>query len=127
RDRPASMDLEDKRTDRISTASHRRVAGAGFRSRGNQARRRDSQVLSRRRTRFCNMRRAALLIAYSLKRVRTLVITTGLLLAALQVVLIFVAGAIQTSGGFDQLGAIIPPFARELLGPSVALVMSFGG
>jgi ABC-2 type transport system permease protein len=73
------------------------------------------------------MRRAALLFAYSLKRVRTLVTTTGLLLAALQLVLIFVGGAIQTSGGFDQLSAIIPPFARELLGPSVTVVMSFGG
>jgi ABC-2 type transport system permease protein len=73
------------------------------------------------------MREAALLFAYSLKRARTLVITTGLLLAALQLVLIFVGGAIQTSGGFDQLGAIIPPFARELLGPSVTVVMSFGG
>jgi ABC-2 type transport system permease protein len=73
------------------------------------------------------MKSAALLFVYSLKRVRTMVITTGLLLAALQVVLIFVAGAIQTSGGFDQLSAIIPPFARALLGPSVAVVMSFGG
>jgi ABC-2 type transport system permease protein len=73
------------------------------------------------------MKRAALLFVYSLKRARTFVIATALLLAALQLVLIFVAGAIQTSGGFDQLSAIIPPFARELLGPSVALVMSFGG
>lgn len=73
------------------------------------------------------MRRAVLLLVYSLQRVRTLVVTTGLLLAALQLVLIFVAGAIQTSGGFDQLSAIIPPFARELLGPSVTVVMSFGG
>jgi ABC-2 type transport system permease protein len=73
------------------------------------------------------MRRAALLFTYSLKRARTLVITIGLLLAALQLVLIFVAGAIQSSGGFDQLSAIIPPFARELLGPSVTVVMSFGG
>jgi ABC-2 type transport system permease protein len=73
------------------------------------------------------MRSAALLFAYSLKRSRTFVMTTGLLLAALQLVLIFVGGAIQTSGGFDQLSAIIPPFARELLGPSVTVVMSFGG
>jgi len=73
------------------------------------------------------MKSAALLFAYALKRARTLVIITGLLLAALQLVLIFVGGAIQTSGGFDQLSAIIPPFARELLGPSVTVVMSFGG
>ncbi len=73
------------------------------------------------------MRSAALLLAYSLKRVRTLVIITGLLLAALQVVLIFVAGSIQSAGGFEQLGALLPPFARELLGPSVASFMSFSG
>ena len=45
----------------------------------------------------------------------------------MQLVLIFVAGSIQSSGGFDQLSAIIPPFARELLGPSVTMIMSFGG
>jgi ABC-2 type transport system permease protein len=73
------------------------------------------------------MRRAALLFVYSLKRARTLVITTGLLLAALQIVLIFVAGAIQTSGGFDQLSSLLPPFARQLLGPAVVTVMSFSG
>ena len=73
------------------------------------------------------MRRAALLFAYSLKRVRTMVITTGLLLAALQLVLIFVAGALHTTGAFEQLGALLPPFARELLGPSFAVVLSFSG
>lgn len=73
------------------------------------------------------MRRATLLLAYSLKRVRTLAIATGLLLAALQLVLIFVAGSIQSSGGFDQLSALLPPFARQLLGPSVATFMSFSG
>ena len=41
------------------------------------------------------MKRAALLFVYSLKRARTFVIATALLLAALQLVLIFVAGAIQ--------------------------------
>lgn len=73
------------------------------------------------------MRSAALLLAYSLKRLRTLVIVTGLLLAALQVVLIFVAGELHTTGAFDQLSTIIPPFARELLGPSVTIIMSFSG
>lgn len=73
------------------------------------------------------MRSAALLFAYSLKRVRILVSITGFLLAALQVVLIFVAGSIQSTGGFEQLGALLPPFARELLGPSVASFMSFSG
>ena len=73
------------------------------------------------------MKSTALLFAYSLKRVRTLAIATGLLLAALQLVLIFVAGALHTTGAFDQLSALIPPFARELLGPSVTIIMSFSG
>jgi ABC-2 type transport system permease protein len=73
------------------------------------------------------MKSAGLLFLYSLKRARTLVITTGLLLAALQLVLIFVAGELHSSGAFDQLSALLPPFARELLGPSFAVVMSFGG
>ncbi len=73
------------------------------------------------------MRYVALLFLYSLKRVRALALITGLLLAALQVVLIFVAGSIQNSGGFDQLSALLPPFARALLGPSVATFMSFSG
>jgi ABC-2 type transport system permease protein len=73
------------------------------------------------------MKSAALLLAYSLKRARTLVLTTGLLLAAFQLILIFVAGSIQSSGGFDQLSALLPPFARELLGPSVVAFMSFSG
>ena len=73
------------------------------------------------------MRHAALLFLYSLKRVRALALVTGLLLAALQVVLIFVAGSIQNSGGFDQISALLPPFARALLGPSVAVFMSFSG
>jgi ABC-2 type transport system permease protein len=73
------------------------------------------------------MKSAALLFVYSLKRMRTMVIMTGLLLAALQLVLIFVAGELHSSGAFDQLGALLPPFARELLGPSFAVVMSFGG
>jgi len=73
------------------------------------------------------MSRAVFLFVYSLKRVRTLTLVTGLLLAALQLVLIFVAGSIQSTGGFDQLSALLPPFARQLLGPAAATFMSFSG
>jgi ABC-2 type transport system permease protein len=51
----------------------------------------------------------------------------GLLLAGFQVVLILVAGSIQRSGGFEQLANLMPPFARELMGPSMASFMSFAG
>jgi ABC-2 type transport system permease protein len=40
---------------------------------------------------------------------------------------VVVAGSIQRSGGFQQLSALIPPFARELMGPSMTAFMSFAG
>ena len=71
------------------------------------------------------MKSAALLFAYSLKRVRTMVITTGLLLAALQLVLIFVAGALQSTGagplliGRNEVGVqhVVTTFTEELRRP----------
>ena len=51
----------------------------------------------------------------------------GLLLAGFQVVLILVARSIERSGGFEQLSALLPPFAREMMGPSLASFMSFAG
>lgn len=68
-----------------------------------------------------------LLLTHSLKRVRGLIGVMGILLAAFQVVLILVAGSIQTSGGFEQLMAVQPPFVRELMGPAFTSVMSFAG
>jgi ABC-2 type transport system permease protein len=68
-----------------------------------------------------------LLLSLSLKRARTLLIATGLLLAAFQVLLVLIAGSIHHSGGFEQLASLLPPFARALLGPSLASVMSFSG
>ncbi len=68
-----------------------------------------------------------LMLALSLKRARTLLIAMGLLLAASQVLLVLVAGSIAHSGGFEQLASMLPPFARALLGPSLASVMSFSG
>ena len=73
------------------------------------------------------MRAPLWLLGHSIKRVRNMVVATGLLLAAFQVVLILVARSIQTSGGFEQLSAVLPPFARELMGPAMAGIMSFAG
>ena len=73
------------------------------------------------------MSAAILLLRYSLKRFRTTVLTMGLLLSGFQMILIAVARSIQTSGGFEQLTALLPPFARELLGPSLTSFMSFAG
>jgi ABC-2 type transport system permease protein len=68
-----------------------------------------------------------LLIVHSLKRVRTLVLSMGLLLAGFQLILIVVARSIQGSGGFEDLATLLPPFVREMLGPSLAAFMSFAG
>jgi ABC-2 type transport system permease protein len=68
-----------------------------------------------------------LLLALSLKRARTLLMALGFLLAALQVLLVLIAGSIERAGEFEQLASLLPPFVRALLGPSMASVMSFSG
>ena len=73
------------------------------------------------------MNGAVTLLRHSLKRVRTLVLVMGTLLSVFQVVLILVAGSIQRSSGFDQLGSLIPDFMRNLMGPSFIGLMSFSG
>jgi ABC-2 type transport system permease protein len=73
------------------------------------------------------MRAPITLLVYSLKRVRTLVIAMAVLLAIFQVVLILVAGSIQRSDSFEQLGQLMPPFVRAMLGPSFTSLMSFRG
>lgn len=67
------------------------------------------------------------LLVYSLKRVRTLVIAMALLLGVFQVFLIAVAGSIQSSGSFEQLGELMPPIIRQMLGSSFVSLMSFSG
>jgi hypothetical protein len=61
------------------------------------------------------MSAAWLLLKHSLRRVRTPVLTMGLLLGGFQWILIAVAGSIQTNRGFEQIAALLPPFARELM------------
>ena len=67
------------------------------------------------------------MVAQSLKRVRILVLGIGIVLVAFQVFLIVVARSIERSNSFEQIGGLLPPFARELLGPSLASFMSFRG
>jgi ABC-2 type transport system permease protein len=67
------------------------------------------------------------LVIHSLKRVRTLVIAMAVLLGMFQVLLIVVAGSIQSSGSFEQLGDLMPPFVRQILGSSFVSLMSFRG
>ena len=68
-----------------------------------------------------------LLLLPSMKRARTLVAATALLLAVFQVFVIVIANSIQSSNTFEQMSALIPPFARDLLGPAMTSFMSFKG
>lgn len=65
-----------------------------------------------------------LLVRHSLKRVRALIIVACLMLAGFQVIMILVAASVQESNAFGQMAALMPAFARELMGPAM---MSFGG
>jgi ABC-2 type transport system permease protein len=67
------------------------------------------------------------LLVYSLKRVRTMVAVMGVLLGIFQVFLILVAGSIHRSQAFEQMGALMPPFVRELVGPAFTSLLSFQG
>lgn len=73
------------------------------------------------------MKGLLVLLAHSLKRVRTIVIAMAALFVVFQVFLIIVARSIHESSTFEQMGVLMPPFVRELLGPSFVSLMSFGG
>jgi|SRR5579862_3989940 len=69
----------------------------------------------------------ARLLLHSLKRARTLLVAMAVLLAGFQALLISYANSIRISNTFDQMSATVPPFLRELMGPSFATMMSFRG
>ena len=70
---------------------------------------------------------AFLLFRLSLKRVWMLLCATGLLLAAFQVLRVLIAASVHNAGEFEQIAALLPPFVRAILGPSLTSVMSFNG
>ena len=70
---------------------------------------------------------ALALLLNSLRRVRFLTVTLGVLLAAFQLLLTLVAGSIESSGGFSDFSSLIPDFMRELMGPAFVSLMSFSG
>ena len=74
-----------------------------------------------------SLTRTLLLSKHTLKRARGVILATAGLLALFQTVMIAVAGSIQQSGSFEQLGALLPPFVRQLLGPTIASFLSYAG
>ena len=49
------------------------------------------------------------------------------MLAGFQVLRVLIATSLHNGGGFEQLAALLPPFVRAILGPSLASVLSFNG
>ena len=73
------------------------------------------------------MKGPALLVAHSLKRVRTLVLALAVLLASFQILLIVMAAAFHRSKGMAGIADMLPPFVREFFGPSLSAFISFSG
>jgi ABC-2 type transport system permease protein len=72
--------------------------------------------------------RATLLLAgHSLKRIRSIVIGLGLLLAVFQFLLTQVGGYLLRHSYFSQLSLLMPDFIRTIAGPSAVAFMSFTG
>ena len=67
------------------------------------------------------------LIAHSLKRVRTLLLIIGILLATFQIFIILTAKAFDRSKALENLGNSLPQFVRDFLGPATSAFLSFGG
>jgi len=73
------------------------------------------------------MKSLLILTRHSLRRIRILLLVMGILLGLFQVFLIIVAASIQRSAAFEQIGVLLPPFVREMMGPSVTSFLSFPG
>lgn len=67
------------------------------------------------------------LFGHSLRRMRSVVLAMTAILAAFQILLALAGSALQETGMFGQIAAIIPPFVRQIVGPSIAAVMSYAG
>ena len=67
------------------------------------------------------------LIVQLLHRVRKFLLAAGVLLAGFQVVLILQANSIQASNSFAKMGDLVPSFARDVLGPSFVMFLTFKG
>jgi hypothetical protein len=67
------------------------------------------------------------LLSHSFRRVRTLVLTAGALLAGFQLLLCLAAKAALELNAYGPLSALIPDFLRQLMGPSLFVLMSYSG
>ena len=67
------------------------------------------------------------LLRHSSRRFAATVLVLGAILGGFQVLLALAGSALQETGMFGQIAAILPPFVREIVGPALATVMSYAG
>ena len=68
-----------------------------------------------------------ILLGHSLRRVRALVGVVALVLATFQVLTSLMAATFEESQAFARISALVPDFIRQLMGPSLLGMLSFGG
>jgi len=73
------------------------------------------------------MRACGVLVRHSMRRMRTTLAVTGVLLALFQVLLAMAAAELQRQGTFTQLAGLVPSFVRELAGTALLSMMSCSG
>ena len=73
------------------------------------------------------IRTTLILAAYSLRRIRAILIGLGLVLALFQFLLTQVASYLLSRSAFAQLASLIPDFMRNIAGPSALAFLSFPG
>lgn len=73
------------------------------------------------------IRETAALVRHSARRFKTPLAAAGTALGAFQVLLSLAAQELQREGMFQQILALVPPFARELFGSVLVSMMSFSG
>jgi ABC-2 type transport system permease protein len=73
------------------------------------------------------IRATGALVGHSLRRFRGLVLGIAILAGGFQALGAAMATAFRELGTFDRLLALVPPFLRDLLGPSLLGVLSFTG
>jgi len=67
------------------------------------------------------------LLVHSSRRARSLVLGFGLLLLLFQLAFVLLARTLEEANTFGQIAALVPPFVRQLLGPSFVSMLSFAG
>jgi ABC-2 type transport system permease protein len=68
-----------------------------------------------------------ILTGHSLRRIRSVLLCLGLVLAGFQFLLTQVAGYLVRRSAFGQLSALMPDFVRSMAGPSTLAFLSFRG